>query len=834
MLAADAADVAPQIVGSLAATIAVAAAAGPSGAGLPLLALAAAGGGVLTSAVTDALVQANLDVGTIKEIVDRRGFEGVLDFAFGLTTGGTSKLLTTRLAKEVAEDVPTKPGLAAAVKNIESETGINVPLTVGEITQNPTLQRIESIGEKLPLSSEVFRKAAIERDAAVDLVQKRITGRDFDVGPQVEDATRIGSDFADEFTRARNRARFDAEDLRARIDANLQTNLDTIGDSLGPGGRGVTTTDSGETFRAAATLRRDSFLDQVRANYEAVRNAPGGREAIVDPQGINRVAARIEREVPQERIMREVEVFEDAPGSLDDLPLSPQVSTATEQTGTRPARAFIPSNVRRFLDSIRNLDNMTIDQAREGRRLIFDAIAQSEALPGINTRFLRMIGNEFSEAMRQAANDLPDGRLRRFLTQANDHYRENFEDYLRPGIVEAYRNPTEAGFVEDSALVERVIGSPERLGRIRDFLGADSREWGVFRRSIYNNILDESRSILKPNNLDLNRLANQVSRMNPETRTLLFGQQAENLENTIRLIAANSGDIPLSAIDNLSGGMAQAIRTAAIRERTLAREYNDRVFKPFLRDELGATEMSPDKFTRYVMTEAEVDELDKAFVILGRNNPQRDKFERAVIMDILDKGTVPATADDIVSGSINEGDNIIKGSALFKALKNGYGPRTDEKLVKVLGPQKLRLLRDLATIQASKEQKSKSAAGGLISGFVISSMARGDLSALPMLAQYKVLSWMMTDKTMSKLMMSKSFPVKSKQGKANKVASVMTGTMINDLSKFVGPEDMTAVLDFFNIPAERRPPKPSATEFLELNLNQSGRTTKPDIRLQVQ
>ena len=142
----------------------------------------------------------------------------------------------------------------------------------------------------------------------------------------------------------------------------------------------------------------------------------------------------------------------------------------------------------------------------------------------------------------------------------------------------------------------------------------------------------------------------------------------------------------------------------------------------------------------------------------------------------------------------------------------------------------LHFLRSLLLL--TKEQKSKSAAGGLISGFVISSMARGDLSALPMLAQYKVLSWMLTDKTMSKLMMSKSLPIKAKQGKVSKIASVMTGTMINDLSKFVGPEDMTAVLDFFNIPAERRPEKPSATEYLELKLDKTGRTITPDIRLQ--
>ena len=821
---ADLATDAPQIIGGLGAMAAATAASGSAGVTIPMLALVAAAGGVFTSSVTDALQQANLDVGVIKEIVDKRGLEGVIDFTLGLSTGGLSKLGAGRLAKGGTPEVPTAQGVAGAVERIESATGVRVPVSVGEVTGNPTLQRIESIGEKLPLSSDVFRKQAIERDLAIDTVQKQMVG---------ENPASIGKEFANQYTHSRNRARFELQDLRERIDANLQTNLDTIGDSMSPSGRSVTTTDAGATYRAAGTLKRDAFLEKTKVDYELARQAPGGREPIVGTGRIRKAVAKIEKEVPQEQVVQTSEVFEEAGKSIDDISITPKSVKTTEKVGTKPAKAFIPPPVKRFLDSLKNLDNMTIDQARMGRNLIYDAIQESEALPGVNTRFLKSLSREFTASIDDAVSGLPDGELKRLLGNANKAYKENADQYLEKGVVELFRDPTAPGFVEDSALVENAISSPERLIRIREFLGKETKEWGVFKRSIYNNMLDNSRNILKPNMLDTNRLSNYVSKLNPKTREILFGEKAKEIENTLRTIAANTGDIPVSAIDDLSGGMATAVKTAAIREKALSKEYNDTVLKPFLRNEIGVTEMSPDKFTRHVMANAEVDEIDKVFKILGDNNPQRDKFERSVIMDILDKGTVPATAEDIIQGSISEGDNIISGRALFQAMKDGYGPRSVEKIEKVLGKDRTGLLRDLATIQASKEQKAKSAAGGLISGFIISSMARGDMSALPMIAQYRVLSWMMTDKKMSKILMSKK-PVSFKQGGASKIAGVITGPMLNDLADFVGPEDQTAVMDFFNIPAERRPKKPNADAFLELDLTENGRTAAPDIRLRAQ
>ncbi len=804
---ADAADVAPQVIGSLGAIAAVAATIGTSEVSIPFLALAAAAGGVMTASVSDALQQANISPKVVLEIADKRGFEGVLDFIFGVSSGTVGKLLSTRLAKEKIVDPSVSDiGVSGAVARIEQETGTRIPISVGESTGAPSLQRIESIGEKLPLSSDVFRKQAIERDLAVQSVQKDLIG---------DSPKGIGQDFSSEFTKRKLVAQSELNELRGRIDENLQSNLNTIGDTLSPSGRGITTSSAGETYRASGELKRDAFLDATKADYELARQLPGGREPIVETSKIAGAAKRIEKSVPQERITEEIE------GEII-------------QTGTAPAKAFIPPKVKSFLGSIQNLDTMTIDQARQGRRLIFDAISESEALPGINTRFLKNIGRQFTESIDDAVTKLPDGRLKKQLLLANKNYKDNFEQYLEPGIVELYRSPTTPGFIEDSKLVENSLNNIDRVKRIKEFVGADSKEWGVFVRSAYNSMIDDSRNILKPNMMDVTKLASRFSRMNPEIQKELFGKQGKNIQETLRKMAANGGDIPVSSIDDLSLGMAQAIRTASLREKAVNKEYNDRVLKPFLKDEVGATEINPDDFVRHVMKASSIDDIDKVFKILGTNNPQRDKFERSVIMDVLDKGTRPASAEDIVQGAISEGDDIISGQALFNTLKSGYGEGSIEKITKVIGKDKVQLLKDLATIQASKEQKAKSAAGGLISGFIISSLARGDLTALPMIAQYRVLSWMMTNKTMSKVLSSKKVPIKATQGGTSKIASIMTGPMINDLSNFVGPSDQAAVMDFFGIPAESRPKRENVDRFLEIELNDKGLTENPDIRLRTQ
>jgi hypothetical protein len=459
---------------------------------------------------------------------------------------------------------------------------------------------------------------------------------------------------------------------------------------------------------------------------------------------------------------------------------------------------------------------MTVDQAKRARRIVNDAIVDGEAIPGMSTRDLRRISSEITNSIEDAA-DNASGDLAENLKIANAHYRENIPKFLDQDIAPLFRDFTKKGFVEDEEIIRKIANSNNAgmISRFKELVGEESFE-GV-RRSIWNDMLDSSQNILIKGGIDSNKLAASLSKMSPAVRKEIFGDKAEDIVRVTRLLAAKNQVIQLDDISDLRGGIPQALRSAAQAERKAAAEFNSKIIKPFLKGEID--DVNPEGFIRHTMTKGTPEQIN---AVMKKLRPEtQQKIREGLIESIFEKSTRQATPDDVIAGFLGEGDQVVGGSAMFDILRTGFGESsTPKKLLNVLGKETLRDLKDFAIVASARERKTGvGAAGGLMAGFAVSSLARGQLSALPMLVQYKVMAWVLTNKLVIKALKTRKLPLTFEPtlGPKAKSGTVTAINVLNSLRRDIGDDNTFAqALDALGIdpPQDYKATGPSAREAL--------------------
>ncbi len=228
----------PEIAGSLVAGVALAMTAEVS---LPVMAIVTAVAGQTTGAASDVITALGpVNMEKAKEIAIHRGQAAAQDFVFGIVGGKIAGVASRKARKLDTEDTITPGSVEDAATRLKERTGVEVPLTAAEVTGSPTLARVESIGEKLPLSSETFARQAVRKEVALKQVQKKLGG--------VNEA-KAGRTATKELNVASDLAKQEIAEQTAKAEGKIIGEFERVGDLLGKGGKNLTASDGGESVR---------------------------------------------------------------------------------------------------------------------------------------------------------------------------------------------------------------------------------------------------------------------------------------------------------------------------------------------------------------------------------------------------------------------------------------------------------------------------------------------------------------------------------------------------------------------------------------------------------
>ena len=526
------------------------------------------------------------------------------------------------------------------------------------------------------------------------------------------DPTVVGRDVVSELGTQRKNLIIDREEALSRADDTIAATEQALTGKQGPL---MGAEAAGRQTRAGLERAREEFRAETGRLYEAARNAPGGRDPIVDIRPVREQVARIRDALPPAR-------QEPAEGRA------------------APMSRFTPDGLASFLRGVDDTaDRMTIDQARQMRTLVSDAIDDKTILPGVPERYLVQLAGSLSRSIDASVRNAGSPELRAALSNANHYYAQNIDKFSRVGVREAYREPIQSGHVEDNQLVARLLSGRGKPGVVREMcqtMGANSPEWAATRRNAMEQIIDagRDRTLYGRRVVDMNGLTARLNSLDDETVVELFGiADAQQLRNLAADIANRTRYLDADAMSNAgTPGILGQLRAAAAADQQIATEYRNGVIAPFLRGENGsAAKVRPEELVPWLYRKAAPNEARQ---VLDKLSPtMRRDVERGVVIEssIARGGNDMADVRRLVTGEASPGDsdNI---ASILGAGRDTAGRQQAERIETLLPMESRQALRDLALITAQRQQRDATtqAVGGLAAGAAITGILSRPASAI--------------------------------------------------------------------------------------------------------
>ncbi len=690
----------PDLVGAIGGGVAsVPAYSGGPAVGIPASAITSAAGAQLVGESIGRLFPENREVepSIVDNVLPRAAGEATGDALLGAIFGGAGKLAhgasnwaKAPFAKSASDPIATEYRQAA--ERLRSQ-GYDISPLASEEGAGGFVPRMEGMLEKLPGSSEAMRQYRQRGDQAIARFQDDIAGG--------VDPNQVGREAVSELSTQRKNLTIDREQALSRADDAIDRNQTNLTERQGPF---MSAEGAGQQTRAGLERARQEFKDEAKRLYDAARSAPGGKDAIVNVSPVRDQVARIREALPP-----------------------------TTEGG--PSTRFTPQGLSRFLIGVDDIaENVTIEQARQMRSLIMDAIDDKTLMPGVPERYLNQLNQAISRSIDDSVARAGTPELRQALSDANRYYAQNVDRFSRKGVAETYRDPIQSGYVEDNKLVERLLsgrGNPGVIRETRDLMGADSPEWAATRRNAVEQILDTGRDQMRQGRkvVNVDGLVDRLNRLDDEAVTELFGvRDAQQLRNLAVDISNRSKYLDAEALSqNGTPNIMGQLRAAAAADDQIAREYRNGAIGPFLRGENGAAaKLNAEELVPWLYRRASPAEAIQVMSKLPA--PMKAQVERGVVADIVE-GAISRGGGDmsavrrLVTGEANPADS--QGIAeLLGAGKDSASRQQADRINALVSPENRQALRDLALITARRQERdaTTSAVGGLAAGAAVTGM----------------------------------------------------------------------------------------------------------------
>ena len=618
----------------------------------------------------------------------------------------------------------------------------DIQLTPGLVTQSQTIQRIEGVTEKIPGSADVLQvqKDIIEKQL-IELEQRArgnvpvVETVSMGAGKTAKEITYKG----DRLTSAEvgeNVSNYVSRELKTKEDAiafergvvikEADSALDNVASSLSTSGNVVKTKDAGELVIDTLKTSKKNYVDEfdnLTKTMKELDNYKGNMT--IDASDINKAAKKLEESFPTKDIERLETVRTD---SLPGLPSSTTTRTVVDSTPILPKQ--LSGSI---LDDLKNVSDMTVDQAINFKKILKESYS-GETLPTDADKLITQIVNNIDHKIQGAIRSQGPEVLQAYNSILNHEASKGgiFTNALIKKILDD-------GVEPEKVFVKQILQGDEAEVRIlTNALGKDNPILGDVKSAAFNEMLRKARSSLGADGSNPQILFDQIASLPESTQKFLLGKDYKKVKNLLNILAVERGMIDINQLSGMSGPLVTKLRKIVDLEKTAAKDYKNRIIKPFLKDSLDESQINPAKFVKYFLTEANPKELT---TILEKFSPDlQQQIKKRVVQEILESGR--SGDPDLILKEFATGQTP-PHPTLYKALfKFGGG---DEKLARqkldaILGSDVLKLLEDVAGIGAAQRKTSDVAAsaGGLVSGSIVANLMNLRFGNVASVIKYRI------------------------------------------------------------------------------------------------
>lgn len=660
------------------------------------------------------------------EQLKQRGKMALWDVPAGIGIWGLTKTGSKIITPLGHGTGPVQQQLKEGQQVLREAFGESMPMTPGELTQNPLLLRGESTMSRLPGSAGTFRKILQEKQTVFGRILNRLmgfsAGADASTRALAPSAQEVGEEAIGALRQELNALKGSVSQAQANaLDEAEREIMDEIAIATKPGRR-IHTSTVGKVVRAAAEVGRGKFQQKADELYDKALSLPGGRDRILVAPDLSTEAKRLMSELPPRQVTR-------------------TTAEGVEETVMEPMSEFIPAGVLPKLKALADLDPNQQFSLRDLIRMrteVDNAIKGVEAIPGTKTHELDNIRDLLTDTMNKAADTAPTPQLKTAWKKANDFYAENVGKFKQKDIAPLFRDVEKAGFIDDSKIVENVItGGPERYKRFRDFLGKDSQVFKILKRGIADDLFLSSmkEGATKVDGETFIKKLVEMKKWNPEVFNDMFpASTSVALESLGNALKRAGGDIDASKlweiIDNpgaLRGKpLTRTLRLLAEEQEKLDKVYKVEQLKRIANGTLGETHIDEANFVRVLWKDLTVRDVEKTLGLLSNKPDVLQRLQNKAVEDILFEAQKVA--------SINDPSRLTRG-AMFRqpstsSLERVIGSEDNKrKLQTLLGIDKYNQLDAVAKVLRAGEasEAAFASAGGLQASAQIAGAIKGGI-----------------------------------------------------------------------------------------------------------
>lgn len=584
----------------------------------------------------------------------------------------------------------------------KKEFGVELPMTPAESTGSPFLQRTEAFALQKPGASAPIRAIIDDRNQKLKDIQTIALGG---VVPDEETAGQRAIDvIGAKAAPARFAERAAKTDLVQTGERELQ---DTIASATGVSAP-VDKTKLGGFMRESAFEKREEFKKASSDLYDEVFANPLTQEKNIESGALAKDARTLLDKLPtKEKIVESIDY--DAYGN----PIS------REAVKGETLREFVPEGVLSKLQSLTSVSGtkFRLDELMQMRREVANDIAAGEAVPGVQTKYLRQIESALTTRIKTGLDELKDPDLKAAWEKANTFYAENVGKFKKSGIAEMFRDAEQVNFVGDTEIVSRAVGGAKAqdiYNSYKQFYGPNSSEMLGFRRAVADDVL---RKNPLAETLDVAGFVSRLDDLAEKAPALLeetFGIQAKQARNIAQALRGAEGNLPerelIAAVNNktlTAEKLSQLLSSQSAKDNL----YRNSIIKSVEDGTLTAERIKPTEFVDKFAFKAEPREVSEVMAMLHDQPEVTDDIRRLAYQKILDRATIKGKA----------GEEILQGSRIEGQLKDA----TDAKRLRtVLGNDAFNVLQQTANLLKTGEIRDQSfaTAGGMSAGTQIAGL----------------------------------------------------------------------------------------------------------------
>lgn len=708
-----------------------------------------------------------------------------LDTAGGVALGGVFK--TGQLVSDLAQGKglpnplartrllsPANPELTgegvAAAQRLATRSGIPANLSPAEATGIPLLAQLEARQENVAAGAGPMIAAKKARDETSRawqnwMIRPDTLGTDEEVARRGIGVLRASVEpfekdvalerLALDQERAGNEAVINQ--VRNQMEMQQQAKIVTgMGVSRLPS-EGVPLTETGDLIRQRVLSARDTSKANVDKLYDKFYENPAVMDPVIEGKGLKGAIDQTLRELPA--VTKEVETTTGVLG-----PGGEPITRTAEQ------RVPISTPIRPRLEELSGKlagGRVSINDLKQVRTDVGDAIKQGEAVPGIKEGRLKQLYSQLSKAIEGGLDEIGDPALKQSWEDATKAYEAHAEKFGGKVIAPLFKD-AEQTTLGNADFVRQLVGNESKYVALRQFLGEGSSELAAFHKTVRNQIMENSLADGSSTAIDGDKFIRSLEALrksNPVVYQDAVGDRGNRLIREAKILSGVQGNIPgedLEALlDPRNTPKANSLPYLVNAEERLAKEYQNGALKDFVQG--NRAELEPDKFIRFLPNYKLSDVQDVMRRLEAGDPDVAEQVRRKVAQSLFNEARRNPTPADVLASLQGKKGDIVSGSGINKAL--GTGDQL-EKYRSLLGPDLFESMSDYAKRELLREEKMRvgGGAGMLAKGEGVSSLlnaltpGEGSRSSilkdLSMLTRDKIASWILASPKLNALLLT--------------------------------------------------------------------------------